>query len=244
METKTLTYEEQKEFELAKINALNVKFRAVMGELGYPLVTWDSEERWNASVEGRDAEAGEGVWLRASLYEKWRVKASGVYPREKGGYVDVYDPVTNKRVSAPSITVSGEKSATQIARDVERRLLPDYRKRLALVRARVQAGNDWQAETERTLESVKGEPLDEEEKRARVQAGNDWQAETERTLESVKGEPLDEEEKRDREVNFYRETGKLGGIKASGKGVSLEVSDVTPDQARRILGIIREKGTE
>ena len=213
METKTLTYEEQKEFELAKINALNVKFRAVMGELGYPLVTWDSEERWNASVEGRDAEAGEGVWLRASLYEKWRVKASGVYPREKGGYVDVYDPVTNKRVSAPSITVSGEKSATQIARDVERRLLPDYRKRLALVRARVQAGNDWQAETERTLESVKGEPLDEEEKR-------------------------------DREVNFYRETGKLGGIKASGKGVSLEVSDVTPDQARRILGIIREKGTE
>ncbi len=79
----------------------------------------DEDMRWNkwAHFIGSD---GQEIRVQNGDYKtKGRFDFSGCFPRNERGEYQHYG-------TAPSITVTVEKSPEQIARDIERRLMPEY----------------------------------------------------------------------------------------------------------------------
>ncbi len=110
---------------------------------GWQSVFGDNAYHDDAQLHGPDGEQGHLRW--DGYATKGRVAISGSLDNE----LYQHKPYNAK---VPSITVAEAKSAVQIARDIERRLLSDYRALLATVRASKAASDKAEAERSELLE--------------------------------------------------------------------------------------------
>lgn len=101
----------------------------------------------------------EGLYLSIGSYgnPEQRIGVSGQYPRDaKGQHINA--PYNEE---FPRITVSSTKTPEQIAKDITRRLLPEYRRLLAYVTNQATQANNYEAASVGALQIVKGFALDE-----------------------------------------------------------------------------------
>ena len=171
------------------------------------------------------------LYLRFSAgYGNNRINVSGRYPKfADGGYVgDIWYTVEERdarkaqgiadenygKVSQPSITVSPDKTAEQIAKDIQRRLLPDVLDYLSRVQKCIDNKNDYEGSTSKSLETLKGSQLTEYEKKERKFSGY-----AKKNCEGIRYE-----------------------VKASRKEVDVELHNLTVEQAERVLAVVLNKG--
>jgi hypothetical protein len=92
-----------------------------------PIDGLDGQQSWNTAGYGGTI-AVHRVWNK-----KDRLDITGIYPQETHNlWLD------RDEYPAPNITVAEDRGAKAIAKEIERRFLPDYRKRLAHIQQRLQ----------------------------------------------------------------------------------------------------------
>lgn len=147
--------EERKRKELAR--ALVSKVCQVLG------FTLEGEraDDWNyLSVNARLGDESLH-FASGSYYLRDRIKVSGNFPKtEKGESLDPYRYGEKEH----EITVSVSKSPERIAKEIERRFLPRYREVLKSILEKVHKSNQYARTSERNLELVKGETLNDLER--------------------------------------------------------------------------------
>ena len=105
------------------------QFGEKMLEVGNILgLSWHLKEEWSDNVGELKGPGDVCAWVRNGGYQnKEKIKVFGDYPRDNKGQGQAN---TDQRVQ---ISVSETKTPDQIARDIQRRFLPDYLKNLAIV---------------------------------------------------------------------------------------------------------------
>ncbi len=96
-------------------------------------------------------ESGRAFSFGSSQYpvrDRWSV--SGIYPRNAKGEQISVRKYSDGEPHEPVIYMAKTKNAESIAREIARRFLPDYEKRLAVVRDRVEADNGYLAKQQET----------------------------------------------------------------------------------------------
>lgn len=154
----TETWEQKRDRENAervdKINSINARLKQIVRLLGFQVEAEKEPNTWNAGVTAKKGDAG--FYFTVGTYDLgWdRVSVRGNYPSGKDRqYVTVYEQVekdgrkTWEEIKCPSITVSLSKSNEQIAKDVTRRFIPDYEKRLEAVIKKVREENEYELKT-------------------------------------------------------------------------------------------------
>jgi hypothetical protein len=161
-----------------------------------------------------------GLWLRCDTYgaTAWkRCECSGVYPRNvDGSYCDIPEYVNGSKVPAPSIAFSISKTPEAIAKDIQRRFLPEYIARLAKVRARIAEGNDYDTRTNATLAAILGRSPDDHERNKRAASVD---------LGKLPGQEY--------ETRLY--------AKASRESVDLELYNVNLDIVQAVIELVRAR---
>ena len=195
----------------------------------------DPESKYDARVNMSNA-AGEDIHVYFSAgYGDKRIKVSGNYPRNAdGSYPGTVYATTEERgshdkpgtgipgldigqygeIAHPTITISPDKTPEIIARDIERRFLPAYREYLRRVQARVNDHNEYEAKTAAALAALKGAALTEYEAKER-KFNMDGR--------KVKGQDYTPH----------------ANIQASREDITLEIRNLSIDQAARILAVIK-----
>ncbi len=169
-----MTYQEEKKAEAVKIKELNQKLIEVLKILKIGGIETSKEYLRIKS---------ENIYFNSSASNKWIINVSGNYPRNvKNEYITVYEKTLNGRVNydwqpdwtwkelrPQSINISSEKTAEQIAKDINRRFLPDYNKRLTLVNEKIQEEKNYQYQSEASLDYIIGrKPTEDEAQRKEV----------------------------------------------------------------------------
>ena len=97
------------------------------------------------------------ILLSPEYNDSTRLTVVGITPRGKNRqYVRVYVPSATggwDEFKFSSIGVSAKKTAEQIAKDIVRRFLPNYRKAVILVRAKIAADEKYAADKRANLEA-------------------------------------------------------------------------------------------
>jgi hypothetical protein len=138
---------------------LNLKLDKAFSILGFKRKP--NDEKPFERISSKYINGDMSLYVSTSGYEKWKIRISGDYPRNwKNEYIRPYD--YNEKAS-DSINVSHEKTADQIAKDIERRLMPEYKIRLAKVQKLNKSSNDYQNNSIKLLEELKGFPADKYE---------------------------------------------------------------------------------
>lgn len=106
---------------------------------------WRADPQPSFRVTLRNDNAGESLAIRLGTWggENGRLCIRGAFNGEEGRYV--------YGMRTPDITVSRHRPAAVIAREIERRLLPDYREALAKTRERMERTNQALAKTRHTI---------------------------------------------------------------------------------------------
>jgi hypothetical protein len=221
-----MDYEKQREVEHARNAEIRAKIEKAGEILKFKAEKPDENSKFDCRVYLNN-EAGEKLYIYFSAgYGNKRVNVSGVYPRNAdGSYAgDVYYTLEERakgigqanygQVPHPTITISPDKTPEQIARDIEKRFLPDYRDYRARVQAVVDAHNDYESTTAASLLAVKGAQLTEYEARER----------------KFSAYAVPEE---------Y--SGARYEVKASQKEIDIDIHNITIDQARAIIALITKK---
>lgn len=205
--------------ETAKAEAIRAKLAVVAGLLGLKMTpTMDQDDARNPAAELLDPAAPDrcGIWLRCETYGKgaWTTcKASGVYPRHAdGSWVDVNE---YPKAPSPEISFSISKTPGQIAKDIQRRLWPEYIARLEKVRARIASTNDYDTRTNNTLAAILGREPDDHERAKRACSVD---------LGTLPGCEY--------EARAY--------AKASREDVTLEINNIDQKTAKAILALVRK----
>lgn len=102
----------------------------------------DSLDRGTILIDGAtDIDHGPGLWIRCGSWgDAVRVVVSGVYPRTiVGESITPWFvlPLDERETHLQRITMSADKPPERIAREIERRFLPEYRRLYGLVAAYV-----------------------------------------------------------------------------------------------------------
>lgn len=220
----TYDYEKQRELERARNAEVRAKLVKVAEILKQPVKVGqgiNEEPAYDCRVETPF------FYLNFSAgYGKHRVEVRGNYPKQAdGSYAgDIWYTQEERearkakgipdteygKIQKPSITISPDKTAEQIAKDIQRRFLPDYldyRKRLD---ARIKETDDYESRTKTNLETLK------------------------------KAKLTDYEEKQKRFSGYAKKgcEGARYEVKVSGTDVDVELHNLTVDQAEEILSII------
>lgn len=216
-----MAYDAERKAEIEKCKALNAKFRLVLAELKLTEVKKEKDEYYHtANIEGENV-LGEAIYLSANAYGKWRINVSGVYPRgREGEYLTVYKQVHKIRSDGSEYSGWDEVKSESITVSSDKtpaQIARDIERRF------------MPAYRERLRLCI-----------AKLNEQIDYQSESETTLEKALGRRLTPEEAKRREYSFYHESGHLGHVKASGKRIDLEISEINADQARKIIQIIKE----
>ncbi len=133
---------------------------------------------------------------------------SGEYPRDASGHDQT--PYNAKR---PSITVSPDKSPEQVARDITRRLVPDYLALLAQTRERIDRADAYANTARRNAVTL-----------AKI-------------LDTVPGEHA---RQGDAAVRFHR--GEFyGDVAVNGDSIRIDARSLTMAQAERVLRALMEE---
>jgi hypothetical protein len=100
--------------------------------------------------------AGAQIWVRADEYDiRGRASFSGSLNIGKNGqYETVYE--NGNRVSVPDITVALSRGPEAMAKEINRRLLPEYLRVLALAQAQVVRENERRAKKRAALSKLAG----------------------------------------------------------------------------------------
>lgn len=222
--TMTYDYEKQREIERARNAEVRAKLVKVAEILKQTVIEPKEENQYDCRVET------DVLYLTFSAgYGKHRVSVSGKYPRSAdGSYVgDIWYTVEERdarkaqgiaddsygRVSQPSITISPDKTAEQIAKDIQRRLLPDVLDYKRRVQERIDSTNDYESTTTKALETLKGSQLTDYEKKEHRFYGYS---------------------KKNSEGFRYE-------VKASRKEVDVELHNITVEQAEQVLALVLKK---
>jgi hypothetical protein len=227
---KMTDYDAKRKEEHAKTAAVRAKIDAAAKLLTAkcePISAEDDPRDGRVYVTGADIHGRAwSLFVRYSAsYGSKRIEASGNYPRHadnsyasgsiyytpeerKAGYGN--GPGEYGKIPQASITISPEKTPAQIARDIEKRLLPaviDYTRR---VQSQIDATNDYEIRTSAALETLKGAALTEYE---------------------TKDHKFNSEYREDRAVRYH--------VSASCEKIAIDIYGLTVDQARRILEVIK-----
>ena len=219
-------YDKRRQEEQARNKEVEAKMAGALVILGYEIEAQD-RQAWDSRAVG--IKGNTKLWLSFSAgYGKNRINASGSYPRHTNGdYVgQVYytneerEAIENAgktteygKVPSPSITISPDKSPAQIAKDLERRLIPDV--------------DDY---TARVIKVIEGQ--------------TDCEDKSLNALEVVAGRKLDEYDARNKKTNVHIERAGEGyacrvHITAHREDVRLEIADLKPEQARRVVELVQ-----
>lgn len=220
----TNEYEDRQKKEHENAVAVETKVLKAIGILGLKKESQDTERLahyWDFRIWT------DKIWISFSAsYGDKRIHVSGIYPRDcNNSYIDVYiydkEARANEKflkfydygkVQSPSITISKDKTPEQIANDITKRFMPAYNRYLELVNKKININNDYESKTRKTLELLAGRPLTEYEKK-------------EHKL-SIDGKKFQEYEAR-------------ADVNASREDVTLEIHNLTPEIALKIINIIK-----
>jgi len=201
---------EWQEKQILKNGALTALTAEIAAALGAP---WKArplrEDRDEASYPSRWIVNGEGAELVVKIEEygakKGRVNIYGSL-HIGNEYVTVYE--NGNRVSSPDISVNPERGVEVIAKEIKRRLIPEYLRVLALAQAKVKSDNEATARRQAAI----------------------------RKLVAVTGaEPPDFAKERDKD-RFYLRGWRSGDVRVSYDGsVNFERLSVTHEEAEYIL---------
>ena len=167
----------------------------------------DGKPPWFATITRPD---GAGLHLSRE-YRTGRYQWSGTYPRDTKGQDHM--PYNATR---PSITTSPDKAPEQAARDVTRRLLPEYLALLEQCQARVAQANDYATTTARNA--------------AKLAA----------MLNTV---PDERPRNGDACVRFHRGE-YYGDVTVNGESIRIDVRSLTVEQAARVLRVLVVTGCD
>lgn len=144
-----MTYEERVEIEKTDNQRIKDLILEVIKKLGYSSET-DSEY---SQINFKATKEDHTLYFRTNYFmQKRRICISGGYPRQSNGsYVSPYGYGEKQD---DKITVSAEKSADQIVRDIKNRLLPAYENRLEKVKAEVERQDNYENLKKKTLQSL------------------------------------------------------------------------------------------
>lgn len=151
--------------EKKRADAIGDKIRAAIKILGFDLHQSDNDMNCYRTAQEWTLPNAEGMTLHfrqgyGSQHNRISIGAS--YPKTaKGEYIR---PTDYNETRKDEISVSGDKTAEQIASDVTRRLMPVALEYLACVKKQIASSDDYDATTEATLTALKGAPLTEHEK--------------------------------------------------------------------------------
>lgn len=206
--------------ERSKAEAIRFKMATVAGLLGLvmtPLKEEDDSRRPDAELLDPNATDRAGLWLRVDTYGKgsWTTcRASGVYPRHAdGSWVDLCE---YPKVPAPEISFSISKDPEAIAKDIKRRLWPEYIARLEKVRSRIVSTNDYDTRTNNTLATILGRDPDYHERANRACSVD---------LGTLPGQEY--------EARAY--------AKAIRENIDLEIHNIDQKTAKAILALVRKE---
>lgn len=116
---------------------------AQTGESWERSTRFDADDtNWRAELEGPK---GAVLFVSNTWSGKGRLYIGSTFPQGSSNF---------QPTERPSITVSDEKSAQQIAKDIVRRLLPAYLPQLAIVLKRLAEANDFEARRAALAEEV------------------------------------------------------------------------------------------
>ena len=156
------------------------------------------------------------IAIRIETYgsRKGRVEVHGNFHigRERE-FIDVreWNHATSERCKLPEISISGNRGAAAIAKEITRRFLPEYLPLLQKAIDKRDAAISWEDKTRANLV----------------------------TLAAVVNASIPTE--RDRTTaSFYHNDKAYGDIQCSGDSVSLKLSSLTTEQAKRILAMVAE----
>jgi hypothetical protein len=126
MTTMQEDYAAERARKIATLRALTAAIAKALGE-GFQAKE-DKELEHVGEIRHAD---GRCINLNSSWYERQRrLNVSGDYPRDEGNNGSYSDPKSWGAIayneSPPSITVSADRSPEAIARDIQRRFLPEY----------------------------------------------------------------------------------------------------------------------
>jgi len=186
------------------------------------LATREPEAGWLLEAPDTDADryhnpaignaSGERFWLSVDE-PTHRLTVHGTYGTMPDGRMWMPRERVRDAVD-PSPTMSADKPADQIARDIARRFLPDYRKHLALFRADVAGATAFRNKTASLFDEL-------------VALGNGW----------IKADALNDARSTERTASLYNAPGiTYGNLRVSGDHVRIEVS-VTADFAKRFAAL-------
>jgi hypothetical protein len=185
-------------------------------DAGWSLEVADvNESRYHNPAIGNPK--GERFWLGLDEY-KHRLTVHSTYGQMPDGRMWIPRDRVRDAVD-PSPTIGADKPAEQIARDIARRFLPDYRKYLALYRADVADATAFRCKTASLFDEL-------------VALGNGW----------IKADAQNDVRSAERTASFYNAPGiNYGSLRVSGDHVRIEVS-VTPEFARRFAALFAASG--
>lgn len=114
---------------------------ATADEIAQILTTQAGEKQWSVllpeqnngnPINPRITDGHSTFFIRLLMYSnKWKLRVTGVYPESSDGNPYFYSTMIIKSGEAPAINMAIYKSAEQMAYDIHKRFLPDYRKVLA-----------------------------------------------------------------------------------------------------------------
>jgi hypothetical protein len=157
---------------------------------------------------------GERFWLALDEYKR-KLTVHGTYGKMPDGRIWIPRDRVRDAVD-PSPTISAEKTPEQIARDILRRFLPDYRTNLASYRAHVAEASAYRDKTATLFDEI-------------VTLGDGW----------IRVDRHHDERASERTASVYNAPGiNYGNVRVSGDYVRLELS-VTPEFAKRFASLIR-----
>jgi hypothetical protein len=191
----------QQTIELAKsiASALGSPWQHVAQDEPYPT-------QYIVNTENRDAE----ISVRLDYSNKSRVALSGsLHIGKNRQYVEVRE--NGERQTVPTVTVNLERGIGAVVQAINKRLLPEYLRLLALAQKQVAAENDYHSKVRGILNRLA--PL-VNESTAKLQ---------------------DEASS----LSFYHSTKGHGSIQAHGDGtVSLDLNSISEEKAKRILALL------
>ena len=217
MEVKS-AYDIQREQAEKTAEACIIKAREVLKLLGFEEIKDREASTWNCWIVGRNNK-GEGIFLNASESNKWRFNISGFFPRDKKGeYITLYINREDPRREKFNCDDIGQWHEPRISLDSNKtaeKIAKDIQTRLY---------PEYFARLE--------------EARQKIADNNEYTDTTEKALTELKGKALTDDEKNGKEFSLY-DIGKHGIVHASRELIRIEVSDLTIEQAKEILKIIK-----
>lgn len=148
------TWEQQqaKQKQEREVNYIKTeqKITAVCNILGFQLDNRETDY-WNFAREIIKGDIK--LFIRADSYQsKGKFEISGSYPRDaKGQYINPYEYNESR---ADKINVAMTKTPDQIAKDIERRLMPEYLLRLAKVQERISSNDNYHSSRQETIKEI------------------------------------------------------------------------------------------